>query len=102
VSIDPDLAGGAFVCCLSDEELDVTSLLVGVGDASLAPLGALEVRVGCIRGGRRESGVSEAPLIVSEDAGGGELSEEGKVVVVAGDMLVEALGPRDERSTGGM
>lgn len=43
-----------------------------------------------LRRRRGESGVPESSLIEAEDARVGELGEESEVVVVAGDVLVEA------------
>lgn len=45
------------------------------------------------RGGRKgESRVTKASLIEGEDARGSELREEGEVVIVSGDVFVEASG----------
>ena len=95
VAVHPDLSVLAVLCLLSDKVLDVPSLLVRVGDSPLAPLGARR-RFGEVGGWGGERRVAKATLVERKDARGRELGEKGEVVVVAGDVLVEALSPQEE------
>lgn len=88
MSIHPDLPVPTLPRLLPDEELDVPPLQIGMGHTLLASLAVGSEQLGRRRG---VGGVAEAALIEGEDAGGGELGEEGEVVVVPGDVLVEAL-----------